>query len=271
MFVQGQVYLRKDIHSRFGGQVAQGISTPSRNKFILLFSGESGRQYGYFDGWSDDGIFLYTGEGQYGDMEFKGGNKAIRDHQENGKDLHLFEQMRHGNVRYVGQMICAGFHLGDGPDITGKERSVIHFELVPTSTFDDDSYLSLKQTDDVSLPELSLESLRSKALEDSSANRPAVDRVIAYRRRSVAIKLYAKKRANGVCEGCGTMAPFRTKSGNPFLVVHHIRSLSDAGPDDPRFVIAMCPNCHERAHHSEDAEKFNRLLESIVQEKEQLT
>lgn len=53
------------------------------------------------------GSFHYTGEGQVGDMKFKGGNIAIRDHVKNGEDLQLF-RIEKDRVRYVGQMLYAG-------------------------------------------------------------------------------------------------------------------------------------------------------------------
>ena len=102
MFIQGHVYRRRDLHDQYGGQRQGGISTPSQHQLILLFTGESGEQHGYADGWSADGLFLYTGEGQQGDMAFIRGNAAIRDHIDNGKDLHLFAQVKKGYVRYLG-------------------------------------------------------------------------------------------------------------------------------------------------------------------------
>jgi 5-methylcytosine-specific restriction protein A len=47
---------------------------------------------------------------------------------------------------------------------------------------------------------------------------------------------------------------------NPFLEAHHVRRLSDGGLDDPRWVIAVCPNCHRRAHYGADANEFNDSL-----------
>ncbi len=34
----------------------------------------------------------------------------------------------------------------------------------------------------------------------------------------------------------------------------------DGGPDDPRSVIAVCPNCHRRSHHGADGGDFNEQL-----------
>src|SRR5271169_2136063 len=92
VFSPGRMYRRRELHEKFGGQRQGGISTPARAPFVLLITGDSGKQHGYSDEWSDDGLFLYTGEGQHGDMRLSGGNLAIRDHGKNGKALHVFEQ-----------------------------------------------------------------------------------------------------------------------------------------------------------------------------------
>lgn len=130
-FVPGAVYSRRDLHAEYGGQSQGGISTPSAHPFLMLFTGQSGEQYGYKDGWTTDGVFEYTGEGQRGHMEFIRGNRAILEHSRVGKDLHLFEQLAEGAVRYIEQMVCAGYQERTGPDIDGKQRKAIVFELVP--------------------------------------------------------------------------------------------------------------------------------------------
>jgi hypothetical protein len=57
-------------------------------------------------------------------------------------------------------------------------------------------------------------------------------------------------RAQGHCERCGKPAPFlRRTDGSPYLEVHHCRRLADGGPDLPSNALALCPNCHRRAHH----------------------
>lgn len=84
VFVPGQLYRRRDLHQKYGDQRQGGISTPAKAPFILLITGESGKQHGYSDEWTNDGTFLYTGEGQRGEMKLIGGNRAIRDHREKG-------------------------------------------------------------------------------------------------------------------------------------------------------------------------------------------
>jgi 5-methylcytosine-specific restriction enzyme A len=57
-------------------------------------------------------------------------------------------------------------------------------------------------------------------------------------------------RANGSCEECKEPAPFTRKSdGTPYLEVHHRKPLAEGGEDTIENAIAMCPNCHRKAHH----------------------
>jgi hypothetical protein len=72
-FQRGKTYRRAELHRQFGGQERGGISTPKEHPIIMLFTGETGEQFGYSDGWTEDGIFYYTGEGQIGPMTFERG------------------------------------------------------------------------------------------------------------------------------------------------------------------------------------------------------
>jgi cytochrome c553 len=113
---------------------------------------------------------------------------------------------------------------------------------------------------DSALEEASLEELRASALGSATKSVKPEERKAIYRRRSKAIHLYVLRRANGRCEGCKKAGPFRTFSGSVYLEPHHIKRLADNGPDHPSKVIALCPNCHRRAHYGEDAKSFNSLL-----------
>lgn len=265
MFVPGHVYRRRTLHEMYGGQQQGGISTPARRPLVLLFTGESGEPYGYKDGWQEDGLFYYTGEGQSGNMRLVAGNRAILDHSKAGKDLHLFEQAHRAHVRYIGQFICSGFHNRMAPTKDGGARQTIVFELIPIEEFaDSDNDHGRHSTLSADNPEKSLGELRELAIRDSAEMRDAIERKALSRKRSDAVKQYVLKRAMGICEGCKRPAPFITPDGNPYLEPHHIRRLSDGGPDHPRWVVAVCANCHRRAHHSCDAIAFNQELGDLA-------
>jgi 5-methylcytosine-specific restriction protein A len=273
LFVPGKEYKRTDVHDQVGGSRQSGISTSAQLPLILLFTSETGEQYGYKDAWEGN-IFYYVGEGQKGDMEFTRGNLAIRDHIVNGKDLHLFEYIgkKRGYVQYIGQMVCIGYHFGEGTDRDGNNRQIIIFELTPLEEVSQDiqaSELTVPPSAEEDMNALSLNELRSRALAVSTSSRKPVERKQDYFYRSQAIKLYAHKRAAGICEGCKQQAPFKTREGSPYLEVHHLRRLSDGGPDDPRWVVAICPNCHRRAHYAEDYKQYNQYLTQIAQDIEQ--
>ena len=118
----------------------------------------------------------------------------------------------------------------------------------------------LPNVDLESLEEANLPELRRLALMSARSRVPGKTAKTVYRVRSAAIHRYVLCRADGVCEGCGRPAPFRNGKGAPYLEPHHTTRLSDEGPDHPARVIALCPNCHRRAHYSDESVQFNASL-----------
>jgi 5-methylcytosine-specific restriction enzyme A len=234
MFEVGRVYNRRsEIHEPYGGQRQGSISTPRDWPFIFLFTGESGEQYGYRDGWDDNGIFLHTGEGQQGDMEFARGNLAIRDHALESKDLHLFQALgRSQGYRYLGRFACSTWEFREGVDVNGDERRVIVFHLIQP---EDDEEASEPTSPAVSQAMRS--QLRERAFKAATEVRERTPREAKrrYHERSAAVREYVLARAAGTCESCGQPAPFRRQDGTPYLEPHHTRRLSDGGPDHPRW------------------------------------
>jgi 5-methylcytosine-specific restriction protein A len=220
-----------------------------------------GEKRGYIDGWTDEGTFSYSGQGQSGDMEFQGVNVAVRDHAANGKDLHLFENVGSGSVKYVGQMVYAGYQIiPNQPDRDGKLRKVIQFHLLELSAFQDESiYISPGQS--VQEPEERYSNVSPfDTREDQETSSRAAKRHALVRSKATRSTVLA--RAGGRCEGCANPAPFNDVNGAPYHETHDIRRKSDGGPGDPRWVIALCPNCHRRAHKSLDSEIFNAELKA---------
>jgi 5-methylcytosine-specific restriction endonuclease McrA len=61
------------------------------------------------------------------------------------------------------------------------------------------------------------------------------------------------ERSKGICEVCGTPAPFRRLNGKPYLEVHHLQWLSHGGGDIVENAFALCLNCHREAHYGDPA------------------
>jgi len=269
LFVKGQIYhRRKDIHGIYGGQQQGGISTPTNHPMVMIFSGDNGSEFGYKDGWTTEGIFQYTGEGQIGDMQLIKGNRAILEHEANGKSIYFFEYVKTGYVKFVSEMICIGYHFRESIDRNGDTRKAIVFELLPVENIDD-GIESNKQSDSNSnILNKSLKELRLLASNASGGTRTIEEKKKEVVIRSNAVKLYALKRANGFCEYCGMTAPFNKSDGEPYLEVHHIKKLSDGGPDHPEWVAAVCPNCHRNAHYGSDKLQVKQDLLKIIRDKE---
>jgi 5-methylcytosine-specific restriction protein A len=265
VFEPGRIYPRAEVHLEWNGdtrlQQQGGILTPREVPILVVVTGEEGREFGYEDCWDDEGVFHYFGAGQEGDMEFVRGNLALRDHAENGEDIHLFEQ-ESGGLRYVGQFVAAGWNWQDDvPDRNGNVRRAIVFDLV---ALDDElaAPTTTEETNGIGDPRWTMPIDELRARSARTLGEPPTS-TIAKRnvyQRSGDLKIYVLRRADGNCEGCEQPAPFLTTAGHPYLEPHHTRRLSDGGPDDYHHVIALCPTCHRRVHHGEDGPIYNDHL-----------
>jgi 5-methylcytosine-specific restriction protein A len=266
--VVGRTYRRRELHESYGGQWQGGISTPADHPVIFLFAGEAGEKYGYKDDFRDDGTFWYTGEGQIGAMSFIRGNLAILNYKKNGRRLHLFRSLGKGQVLYIGEASLIGHHLDATIDREGEHRQAIIFELaVDASPQGEAVTFEAPRRSFDRLMALPLDRLREIALQAGLGVGTQESKKTVYQ-RSEAVKAYALKRANGVCEGCGQPAPFKNKAGYPYLEPHHIRRRADEGPDHPRWVAALCPNCHRRIHSGADGTEFNRSIGARIEQME---
>ncbi len=264
MFERGRKYKRKELHKQFGGQQQGGIITPRSEPVVFVITGSSGEQYGYHDDADENGVWHYYGEGTSGDMRFVRGNKAVRDHAIDGKELHLFQNVGMGWLVYVGQFICGEYEVRDDVDSNADYRKAIVFSLVPFEDLDavdhGDPGLGSGRTHwDIPMNEL-----REIAAQHATraAAAPGARRNVYSRSR--ALRTYVLRRSGGLCEGCGSKAPFEKKDGTAYLEPHHTTRRADGGPDHPAHVIALCPNCHRRVHHGADGLEYNaRLIETL--------
>lgn len=259
-FEVGRTYNRRqDIHARFAGQQQGGIITPKEHNLVIVITGEEGGQHGYSDAMRPDGLFEYFGEGQIGDMLMVRGNNAVANHTENGKDLLLFRKTKEG-LRFEGQYVVEGILERPAPDTEGNMRNAFVFELRPLEAV-------IEAVDKMPIEPATgdLDAMRQRALAAvSDSPKPGKSKTGTVFERSKAVRDYVLARAKGKCEDCGEPAPFYTPSNAPFLEAHHIRRMSDGGPDDPRFMIGLCPNCHRRAHFGRDAKVRNEEMLNFV-------
>lgn len=82
--------------------------------------------------------------------------------------------------------------------------------------------------------------------------------------RDPLVKAWVLENAKGVCEDCGSPAPFLTIYDEPFLEVHHVKLLADGGSDTISNAIAVCPNCHRRCHLAKNKEVYISSIYSRI-------
>lgn len=264
MFARGVIYNRqRDIHGIYGGQMRGGISTPAKHPLIFIFTGDSGTAFGYQDGWTDKGLFAYTGEGQRGDMSFKSGNKAIRDHVQDNKEILLFKILnRRRGVRFEGNFFCSYYETFRSLDVDAQERQAIRFLLEPLGREVTDVFDGTGIDDRSPSQTVDLETLRERAYSALNPRKLATQQILKrnYNERSKAVRDYVLARANGVCELTGQAAPFVTTAGDHYLEVHHTRRIADGGPDHPRWVAAITPSAHREIHFGRNGHRLNDIL-----------
>ena len=104
-----------------------------------------------------------------------------------------------------------------------------------------------------------LSELRSRAEDHASVDpsRSDMGRSGSKYIRSAAVKKYARARSGGDCELCENAAPFQSKTGEPYLEVHHVDELGNGGEDRPDRVVALCPTCHAKIHYGLSGDDLN--------------
>ncbi|GAB3839757.1 restriction endonuclease [Kribbella italica] len=138
----GQTLSRSERMRIYGGGLQGGINPSAKSPNIFIYSDPLiASRYGYnYDGWANDSVFLYTGDGSSGDQKLRAGNRSVERHLSDGKALRVF--VADGKVpgknekvqRYLGEFVVdtvLPYVRAEAPDVDKVLRSVIVFRLRP--------------------------------------------------------------------------------------------------------------------------------------------
>ena len=206
----------------------------------------------YTDIW-EGRILHYTGMGLKGDQQLSRENRILYESPETEISLHLFEVFVSGEYIYQGRVMLAGKPYqtsqrgSDGNtrmvwifplSLVGKKQSFIIPKDVATKEQEDKEEKASR---------LSNEELRKRI---SKPTKRRASRYVLTKQyvRDENVAEYVRRNADGVCELCKNIAPFRKTDGQPFLEMHHIKWLSQGGEDTIKNAVALCPNCHRKMH-----------------------
>jgi hypothetical protein len=135
--------------------------------------------------------------------------------------------------------------------------------MIASITFGNTQNLIRKEAES-SLQNFPLDVLKEKA--QRALRKPQKRETVAQEyNRDPYVAEFAKRRANGICQLCKSLAPFKDKNGEPFLETHHIKWLSTGGEDTIENTVGLCPNCHRKMHAlnlPEDVENLKQIAKS---------
>lgn len=122
----------QQVEEQFGIRITgfgRGIN-PTENAIVLISSiGKAKGNFVYHDKWTEDGDYLYSGEGKSGDQAMTKGNLAIRDAARNGKKIHLFVKFSPQEYYYQGVFYLINYTYEDEKDEEGNIRKEYKFQL----------------------------------------------------------------------------------------------------------------------------------------------
>lgn len=223
----------------------------------------------YQDRWIDD-VIHYTGMGTVGDQRLDGTqNKTLGESRVNGVAIHLFEVFIGKEYTYVGEVALADEPYQETqPDENQDLRKVWMFPLKLSTgeqiQVPETLVRKNRETKERQAKKLTNAELRNRANCSSKQAGTRTGPTTTFE-RSPWVSEYAKRWANGVCQLCEQDAPFKDKSGDPFLESHHIIWLARGGDDSIENSIALCPNCHRKIH-ALDLESDSAILIQKVEE-----
>lgn len=94
----------------------------------------SGQRHGYYDGWDDEGLYNFVGEGQTGDQTLTQRNRTILDHVAEGRSLEGF-LADSTSVSYLGEFVLIDYYFTEAHESGNLSllRQVVVFRLRPVA------------------------------------------------------------------------------------------------------------------------------------------
>lgn len=265
-FKIGNKYYNAEICEAFKCSLMSGMNRSHTTNTLVLTAKHNKPLYD--DQW-DGNTFNYTGMGKSGDqsVEYKQ-NKTLNESNINGVRVYLFESYVDGEYIFSGEVKLSGipFYV-DEPGEDGNVRKALKFPL--TRVLDEEiiyDITDIEKNEKIKVKEVrkhTFDEIKEKAKKIENKKTVSKEVKTVYRERNQYIAEFTKERAKGICDLCGEEAPFKDKSGKPYLESHHVITLADNGPDAIYNTVAICPNCHRKIHvlnNKEDMEKLTKII-----------
>ena len=138
----GTTMTRAERRAQFGGATMGGIQPSGRTPNVFLYMDPSvSTSHGYdYDGWVDDSLLQYTGEGRLGEQRMVRNNKALLSHVQDQRAIRFFSvdgtkpNSQEKLHQYIGEFRIDDeqpFLRAEALDDEGELRTVVVFRLRP--------------------------------------------------------------------------------------------------------------------------------------------
>ena len=122
----------QQVEDQFGINIAgfgRGINPTATTVVLISSIGTSRGKFVYHDKWTEDGDYLYSGEGRTGDQTMTKGNLAIKNAEHDNKAIHLFVKFSPQEYYYQGVFTLVNYSYEDEQDESGNVRKEYKFRL----------------------------------------------------------------------------------------------------------------------------------------------
>lgn len=260
--IQGEVIDNNQLMSIFKCSGQGGMRRSIKTNSLVLVSNNVKSLY--TNRW-DGEILYYTGMGATGDQSLGAQNKTLLESNNGGTSVFLFEVFKLQEYTYRGrvELVAEPFREVQKDD-QKVDRNVWVFPIkLKNKEWDPNLILlhEVEQQREKALKRLGLDEIIERAKQShSKPSKRNTSESLIYE-RNPAVKEYSLRVARGTCQLCDQSAPFKGKTGNPFLESHHIEWLSRGGKDTIENIIALCPNCHRKMHILDEKSDIQKLKE----------
>lgn len=260
----GEEYSNEELCSIFKCSTQGGMRRSHSMGALVLISHHDDPGNAYMDYWDGDTLY-YTGMGMEGDQSIDfAQNKTLRDSENNGIIVYLFEVFSNQKYMYRGIVKLAGPPFQKKEiDFFGNLRLVWKFplQLINQNLLDEHFIIKEQHTIGLVARTMSNQVLRERALCADGIARSRITETTTYE-YNLYVREYANRRARGQCQLCKKNAPFAVNE-RPFLKTYHLQPLSKGGKDVVENIAALCPNCYERLNQLHLAEDIEAVLKQI--------
>lgn len=122
----------QEVENQFGIKVSgfgRGINITSESVVLISSIGKKAGAFVYHDHWTEDGDYIYSGEGKSGDQKLTKGNLAIFNAAKDGKALYLFVKLSSSEYYFQGRVTCVEHFTENEKDENGIVRKEYKFRL----------------------------------------------------------------------------------------------------------------------------------------------